>query len=213
MLNKVRHKGPTPTLRRRTPYPNTGAQKRRGLLIILSSASGAGKTTIAKKLTQKGTHFILSVSYTTRAPREGEKEGKDYFFVNEDKFEQMIKEGKFVEWEKVHSEFYGTSRDFVEKNLTSGKDVVLVIDVKGAKRVKEKYPDSVSIFILPPSMEELKKRLQNRGTESEEEIEKRIEIADWEEEEAQDYDYHVVNDKLEDAVDEVLSVIKTKREK
>ncbi len=188
-------------------------KKNRGLLIILSSASGAGKTTIAKKLAQKDPRFILSVSYTTRASREGEKEGKDYFFVNEDEFEQMIKEGKFVEWEKVHSEFYGTSRDFVEKNLTFGKDVVLVIDVKGAKRVKEKYPDSVFIFILPPSMEELKRRLQDRGTESEEEIEKRIEIADWEEKEAKDYDYYVVNDKLEDAVDKVLSVIKTEREK
>jgi guanylate kinase len=200
MSSKKRHKG-------------TETQRHKGLLIILSSASGAGKTTIAKKLIQKDPRFVLSISYTTRPPRGEEKEGKDYFFVDEDKFEQMVEERKFLEWEKVHDAFYGTSRDFVQKNLSSGKDVVLVIDVKGGKHVGEKCPDSISIFFLAPSFEELKKRLQNRCTESEEEIEKRIESADWEEKQAEDYDYHVVNDKLEDAVEKTLSIIKTEHAK
>ncbi len=196
MSNRLRHKG-------------VEAQRHRGLLFIFSSASGGGKTTIARKVVQKDPRFVLSVSYTTRSPRGEEKEGKDYFFVSDDIFEQMIKENRFLEWEKVHDAFYGTSRDFVEKKLSCGKNVVLVIDVKGAKHVKEKCPDSISIFFVAPSIEELKQRLENRGTETEEEIQKRIEIATWEEKQAENYDYHVVNDKLEDAVDRVSLIINT----
>ena len=185
----------------------------KGLLIIFSSASGGGKTTIARELVRKDPRLVISVSYTTRSPRGDEKEGKDYFFVEEDRFEQMIKTDEFLEWEKVHGAFYGTSRDFVQKNLSSGKDVLLVIDVKGAKQVKEKYPETVSFFFTAPSLEELKKRLQNRGTESDEEISKRIEIASWEEKQAQDYDYHIVNDKLNDVVNRVSSIINNERRK
>lgn len=188
-------------------------EKKRGMLIIFSSASGAGKTTIAKEVVQKDSNLALSVSYTTRLPRDGEKNGEDYFFVSEDRFEQMVKEGKFLEWEKVHGAFYGTSNDFVLQNLSSGKDVILTIDVKGAKRIKEKHFESISFFFRAPSSEELKKRLQKRGTETEESLVKRIEIADWEEKQAEDYNYHIVNGKIEDAVREVLSIIKKERKK
>jgi guanylate kinase len=186
-------------------------KKNAGLLIILSSPSGTGKTTITKRLVEENPELILSVSYTTRAPRKGEKEGRDYFFVSEEKFERMRAEGMFLEWAVVHGAFYGTPRDFVEKNLSYGKDIVLTVDVKGAKQVKEKYPDSVSIFILPPSIKELEKRLKDRETESEEEIEKRMEIASWEKKHADSYDYRVVNDKLENAVEKILSIIRTDR--
>jgi guanylate kinase len=185
----------------------------KGLLIIFSSASGAGKTTIAKGVAEKDPNLMLSVSYTTRLPRGKEKNGKDYFFVSEDQFEQMIKEGEFLEWEKVHDAFYGTSHDFVRENLSRGKDVILIIDVKGAKRIKEKYSDSISFFFRTPSVDELKKRLRKRGTETKESLARRIEIADWEEKQAKDYNYHIVNDKIEDAVNEVLSIIKKERKK
>ncbi len=188
-------------------------KKNKGLLIIFSSASGAGKTTIAKEVVKKDPNLILAVSYTTRLLRGNEKNGKDYFFVNEDQFEQMVKESEFLEWEKVHDAFYGTSHDFVQKNLSNGKDVILTIDVKGAKRIMEKYPESVSFFFVAPSTEELKKRLRKRGTETEESLARRIEIADWEEEQAKDYNYHIVNDKIEDVVNEVLSIIKKERKK
>lgn len=183
----------------------------KGLLIIFSSVSGGGKTTIAKEIARKDRQCILSVSYTTRKPREGEEEAKDYFFVNEDAFEEMAHEHKFLEWEKVHGAFYGTSRDFVEKNLSSGKDVILVIDVKGAKNIRKKYPDSISFFFVVPSHAELTRRLKNRCTETKEEIAKRMEIAEWERKQAEGYDYHIVNDKLEDAVGEVLSIIRKER--
>jgi len=186
---------------------------KKGLLIIFSSASGAGKSTIAKEIAKKDSNLTFSVSHTTRACRQTETQGKDYFFINEDEFERIIKEGEFLEWEKVHDAFYGTSRGFVLENLSHGKDVVLTIDVKGAKRIKEKYPESVSFFFRAPSNEELKKRLKKRDTETEEALAKRIEIADWEEKQANDYDYHIINDKIEDTVNEVLSIIKKEKEK
>jgi guanylate kinase len=198
--NQIRHRG-------------AKAQRHKGLLIVFSSASGAGKTTIAKEIVKKDPNLTLSVSYTTRACRQTETQGKDYCFINEDEFERMVKEEKFLEWEKVHDAFYGTSRDFVQKNLSNGKDVILTIDVKGAKHIKEKYPDSISFFFSAPSSEELKKRLRKRGTETEESITKRMEIADWEEDQSKGYNYHIINDKIENAVKKVLSVIRKERKK
>lgn len=188
-------------------------EQKKGLLIIFSSASGGGKTTIARKIAEKDPRFVISVSYTTRKIRKGEQEGRDYFFVDEDTFERMIREHKFLEWEKVHDAFYGTSNDFVQKNLDLGRDVILVIDVKGARNIKQKYPESVSFFFKAPSEDELKNRLRKRGTESEESFAKRLEMADWEEQQAKDYDYHVVNDKLEDTIDRVLDLIEKERKK
>lgn len=187
--------------------------KNKSLLIIISSPSGAGKTTIAKKVVQKDSNLALSISYTTRPPRKSEKEGEDYCFVSRNQFSRMKDEDKFLEWAMVHGECYGTSRDFVERGLSSGKDVVLVIDVKGAKQVREKCKDCVSIFILPPSIEELKQRLINRETETEEEIAKRMEIVSWEQAQSGDYDYSIVNDKIDKTVERVLSIIKTERNK
>ncbi len=212
MSNNKRHRGPM--LRSDSGLcRSTKTDRQRGLLVVFSSASGAGKSTIAKEIAEKDPKLILSVSYTTRLPRVDEKNGKDYFFVNEDKFERMIKEGKFLEWEKVHDAFYGTSCNVVLENLSAGKDVILTIDVKGAKRVKEKYPESVSFFFRVPSEGDLKKRLKKRGTETEESLAKRLEIADWEEKQAQNYDYHIINDKIEDTTQEVLSLIKKERNK
>ncbi|MCK4904788.1 guanylate kinase [bacterium] len=188
-------------------------EQKSGILIVFSSASGAGKTTIAKEIVRKDPNLTLSVSYTTRLPRQAEQQGKDYFFISEDDFEKMVKEGKFLEWEKVHDAFYGTSYKFVQEKLSCGKDVILTIDVKGAKRIKKKHPDSISFFFRVSSVEELKKRLIKRGTETEESIAKRMEISDWEQKQAKDYNYHILNDKIENAVNEVLSIIETEKEK
>ena len=184
-----------------------------GLLFVLSSPSGTGKTTVARKLAEADKNCVLSVSHTTRSARKNEVHGKDYFFVHRDEFEKMTREGRFLEWAEFQEEFYGTTHDFVKKTLEAGKDVILIIDVKGAKQVKEKYPGSISIFLLPPSVEELKKRLRNRETEGEEETERRLGIASWEQEQAKNYDYRVVNDKIETTVEEVLSIIRAEREK
>ena len=188
-------------------------EQKRGILIIFSSASGAGKTTIAKEIIKKDPNLTLSVSYTTRLSRQAEQQGKDYFFISEDDFEKMVKEGKFLEWEKVHNAFYGTLSESVRGKLSCGKDVILTIDVKGAKHIKKKYPDSISFFFRASSVEELKKRLIKRGTETEESIAKRMEISDWEQKQAKDYNYHIVNDKIENAVNEVLSIIETERKR
>lgn len=183
------------------------SKKKKGLLIVLSGPSGAGKGTICKALMEKEKNLKLSISATTRQPRSGEIEGKNYFFKSEEDFEKMIENDSFLEWAKVYGHYYGTPKDFVLKNLEEGNDVVLEIDIQGALKIKEKFPEGVFIFILPPSMEELKNRIKKRGTETEEEIIKRFKSAYEELNYVSRYNYVVINDSVEEAVEKIRAII------
>ena len=183
------------------------SKKKKGLLIVLSGPSGAGKGTICKALMEKEKDLKLSISATTRQPRSGEIEGKNYFFKSEEEFEKMIENDSFLEWAKVYGHYYGTPKDFVLKNLDEGNDVVLEIDIQGALKIKEKFPEGIFIFILPPSMEELKNRIKKRGTETEEEIIKRFKSAYEELNYVSRYNYVVINDSVEEAVEKIKAII------
>lgn len=183
---------------------------KRGLLIVISGPSGVGKGTVRKALFEKKGHdLVYSVSMTTRAPREGEIEGKDYYFVSKEVFEERIKEGKFLEYTKFVGNYYGTPLDKVEEQLDSGKEVVLEIEVEGAKQVRKKMKDAIFIFIAPPTMADLKARLKSRGTESEEIINERYEKACREIGLAYLYNYIVVNDTVENAADKIMAIIRS----
>ena len=181
--------------------------KRKGILIVVSGFSGAGKGTLMKQLVQAYDNYALSVSMTTRNPRPGEQEGKEYFFVSRDKFEEKIAQDGLVEYASYCDNYYGTPREYVEKQLEMGKDVILEIEIQGALKVKEKFPTALLLFVMPPSAVELKKRLEGRGTESREVIDKRLKRASEEAEGIEQYDYIVINDKLEECVEQVHSLI------
>ena len=178
----------------------------KGKLFIISGSSGVGKGTIIKELLKKAGNLSLSVSSTTRKPREGEIHGKNYYFLSKEEFENAIKNDEFLEWAEFSSNKYGTSKTAVEELLNKGVNVLLEIEVQGALQVKNKIPEAILIFILPPSREELEKRLRGRGTESEEAILKRLNAIEFESKEAEKYDYKVVNDVVERAVDEILTI-------
>ena len=178
----------------------------KGKLFVLSGPSGVGKGTICKKLLEN-IDLEISVSATTRKPREGEIEGVSYFFVNHDRFEDMIQKGEFLEHAEVFGNYYGTPKQKVLDKLAWGKDVLLEIDVQGAMQVKANYPESITIFVCPPSLITLKHRLAGRGTESEESLNQRIAKALTEIEMLKNYDYYIVNDELDDAVKNVKSII------
>ncbi len=179
----------------------------RGKVIVISAPSGSGKTTIVKYLLSEFPELIFSVSATTRKPRKGETHGKEYFFISEEEFKKKIEENQFVEWEKFYDYYYGTLRDYVDKNLDEGKFVVLELDVKGALNIKKQYPDAELIFIAPPSIEELKKRLIQRNTETEEDFKKRIERAEMEMSYKDKFDYVVINDNLDEAKQNAKKII------
>jgi len=183
------------------------SDKLKGLLIVISAPSGTGKTTLAHMLLKEFPNMEFSVSYTTRKPRPGEVNGKDYFFVDRKTFEKMVEEGDFLEWAEVYGNLYGTSKTQVLKALHEGKDVLLDIDTQGALQVKKNFPEAVLIFILPPSLKELERRLRSRGTDDEETIEKRLKIARKEIERAPLYDYIVINDFLEKAFKQLKSIV------
>ncbi|QSZ26678.1 guanylate kinase [Aceticella autotrophica] len=180
---------------------------KKGLLIVLSGPSGAGKGTIAKALLKNENNIKLSISTTTRKPRVGETDGKNYFFTTVDKFKNLIEEDKLLEWAKVYDNYYGTPKDFVLKNIEEGFDVILEIDIQGALKVKDKFPEGVFVFILPPSMEELKNRIKKRGTETEEEILKRFKCAYEEINFVSRYNYVVINDDVNNAVEKIKAII------
>ena len=179
----------------------------KGILVVISGFSGAGKGTIMKELIRSYDYF-LSVSATTREPRDGETEGIDYYFHTREEFERMIHNGELIEWAEYVGNFYGTPTKHVEEQLNQGKDVLLEIEMQGGMLVKEQFPDALLIFISPPSAEILRERLTGRGTESPEEIEKRLQRAVEEVKYMKDYDYIIVNDKLEDAVARVNDLIR-----
>lgn len=179
----------------------------RGLLIVVSGPSGAGKGTICKRLVELCPDIVVSVSVTTRKPRAGETDGKDYFFISREKFEEMIENDEFIEYAEVYGNYYGTPRKYVEVNLEKGRDVLLEIDIQGALQVKEKFQEGVFVFILPPSMEELKNRIISRGTESEKEILRRFEAAYKEINYVSRYNYFIINDEVDRAVEKLRAII------
>ncbi len=181
--------------------------KHKGILIVVSGFSGAGKGTLMKQLVHAYDNYALSVSMTTRNPRPGEEEGKEYFFVSREAFEEKISQEGLIEYASYCDNYYGTPRDYVEKQLEKGKDVILEIEIQGALKVKEKFPTALLMFVMPPDVAELKKRLESRGTESVAVIEKRLKRAAEEAEGIEQYDFIVINDKLEECVMQMHSII------
>jgi len=184
---------------------------RTGSLLIVSSPSGAGKSTLLGRLLAEDDALTFSVSHTTRAPRTGEIDGREYFFVDRGQFLDLIERGAFLEWADVHGAYYGTSGQWVEAQLAAGKDVVLDIDVAGGDQVVKKIPDAVRIFILPPNMGELQRRLNDRGQDDRETVDRRMRNALGEIERAHDYDYAVVNDDLETCLDQLRAILTAAR--
>ena len=185
--------------------------KREGLFFIISAPSGAGKTSLCEEATILFPDLYYSVSYTTRPPRPSEKDGKDYHFVTEDKFQEMIDERKFVEWAEVHGSRYGTAYDPIKECQQRGIDVILDIDAQGAKQITNGFPNGVSIFVLPPSWQELENRLRLRGSDSNEDIERRLQNAKGELREIERYHYLVVNDDFKEAVSTLKSIVIAER--
>lgn len=185
--------------------------KKKSLIVVISAPSGAGKTTLCKRLLQNSPSFTCSVSFTTRHPRKNEIEGVDYYFVSPTEFQKMIEDRKFVEWAKVHEQLYGTSANLLNKAIEAEKDVVLEVDVKGGTQIKKNYPQAVLIFLLPPSWQELEKRLKNRRTEDYERVKERIIQAKKEIEYAPYYDYLIINDDINRALDDLTAIIRAER--
>lgn len=185
-------------------YDKTGRKK--GRLFIISAPSGAGKTTLCHQLLDRFYDILYSVSYTTRKPREGERDGIDYHFISTGEFQKGIRDGLWAEWAEVHGNFYGTSAKYIDDNLSGGNDVLLDIDVQGALQILERFPGSETIFIMPPSLAELKKRLVKRGLDSPATIERRLVNAEREMAARSHYRHVVVNDRLEDALDELTKI-------
>ena len=179
----------------------------KGRLIVFSAPSGCGKGTMLEEIL-KDNSFAISVSATTRAPREGEKDGVNYHFLTREDFEQRIADGKFIEHAEYCQNLYGTLSSEVDGRLEQGLNVILEIEPQGAMKIREKRPDAVFIFVVPPSINELRRRLKKRGTETDEVIEERVSKAAWEISQAEKYDYVIVNDALEDAVSDFFAVIR-----
>lgn len=181
-------------------------RKRRGTLLVISGPSGCGKGTVLKEYTDKNDNVYVSISATTRDPREGERYGVNYYYLTREEFEKKIEEHGFLEYADFCGNYYGTPREPVEEHLASGNDVILEIDVQGALQVRRNFPEAVLVFILPPSFEELRQRLIGRGTESMEIIKKRLSAATSEFEQAGEYDYVVVNDEVQRAAAEIKAI-------
>jgi guanylate kinase len=178
-----------------------------GIAIVVSGPSGAGKTTLLRMVLERDSQLRFSVSHTTRPPRSGEVEGVDYFFVSKEDFKKLIEADSFLEWAEYQGNLYGTSRQAVEQTLAAGRDVVLEVEVKGARQLREQLPDSISVIVLPPSFDSLGKRLRLRASDTEESIRRRLEIAREEIREASGYSYVIVNSSLEAAVQDLQRII------
>lgn len=179
----------------------------RGMLVVVSGFSGAGKGTLMKELLKRYDNYSLSVSVTTRSPRQGEVEGKEYFFVTEERFREMVEADDMIEYAQYVNHSYGTPKKYVENQMAMGKDVILEIEIQGALKVKERFPSAILLFVLPPSAGELKRRLVGRGTESMEVIDARLKRAVAEAEGMERYDYLLINDDLDTCVEEMHRII------
>lgn len=184
---------------------------KKGLLIVVSGPSGAGKGTICKEVLDRRSDIFVSISATTRQPRKGEVEGLNYFFLGREKFEKMIEEEAFIEYAEVYNNLYGTPKDYVLEKLNRGENILLEIDIQGALQVKKRYPEGVYIFILPPSMKELKSRIIGRGSETPESLERRFSSAFGEIEFVNQYDYYIINDEVKSAATVMEAIITAER--
>ena len=185
--------------------------KPRGMLLVVSAPSGAGKTTIVKEVLRQYPSFGFSVSATTRQKRQGEVDGKDYFFISRGEFERRIADGELVEFEEIYSNYYGTLKSEVEKALSNGNNIIFDVDVNGGLSIKAKFPEAVLIFVKPPSLEILRKRLEGRGSETAEQIDRRMARVQMELEKGEQFDYIIINDVLKRAVNEIFDIINKKR--
>ncbi len=186
-------------------------KRKQGLLFVVSAPSGAGKTSLCKAMTDSLENLTHSISYATRKPRPGEIDGRDYYFVSPERFQEMIDANDFAEWAEVHSNLYGTSRRVLDEMIVKGIDVILDIDTQGAKQIKVKYSSAVFIFIMPPSLDILEERLRNRKSDHEEEIKKRMSRARDEIKDFNMYDYIIVNRDFERALTEIRSIVIAER--
>ena len=184
-----------------------------GILAVVSGFSGAGKGTLMKALLEKHHNYALSISATTREPREGERDGREYFFVTREKFEEMIREGELIEHAQYVNNYYGTPRQYVFQQMADGRDVILEIEIQGALKIKERFPEALLIFVMPPSADELKRRLVGRGPESMEVLVRRMRRAAEEAAGITSYDYILINDTLDACVEEMHQLIQTQHKK
>jgi guanylate kinase len=184
-----------------------------GILVVVSGFSGAGKGTLMKELLKRYDNYALSISATTRTPREGETDGKEYFFVTKEQFEKMRDERKLVEYAQYVNNYYGTPKEYVEQKMAEGKDVILEIEIQGALKVKKRFPDALLLFVTPPSAEELRRRLVGRGTETLEVINARLARAAEEASGMEAYDYLLINDDLDRCVEEMHQLIQLQHRK
>jgi guanylate kinase len=184
---------------------------KKGILVVVSGFSGAGKGALMKKLVARYDRYALSVSMTTRPPRLGEADGREYYFVSRERFEETIAAGGLIEYATYADNYYGTPSEYVEREQNTGKDVILEIETQGALKVKERFPEALLLFVVPPSIDELRRRIAKRGTESSEDIEKRLRWARKEADSIERYDYIVINDDLDECVEYLHSIITAAR--
>lgn len=185
----------------------------RGILVVLSGPSGAGKNTLLRAARQRRPDLVYSVSATTRPPRPGEEEGVDYFFLSEVEFDRAVENNEFLEWARFCGYRYGTKRDFIDNELSQGRTVVMDIDIQGARQIREKVAEAVTVFLLPPGLGELRRRLEGRGSDSKQVIETRLQAVQGELQAMRDYEYFVLNKNLEEAVDQFLAIISAEERK
>lgn len=178
-----------------------------GILIVVSGFSGAGKGTLMNRLIEEYDNYALSISATTRAPRQGEQDGREYFFLDKKEFEQRIEDGGFIEYACYLDNYYGTPKDYVQKQLEAGKNVVLEIEIQGAMKIKKQFPKALLLFVMPPDVAELERRLNGRGTETPEVVAKRLRRASEEAEGIEEYDYILINDDLETCVQKLNAIV------
>jgi guanylate kinase len=193
------------------PSPSAAPLPQTGLLLILSAPSGAGKTSLYRALLERMADVVASVSHTTRPARPGETDGVDYHFVSPEGFDRLVEEGAFLEHARVFDRQYGTSRAAVEAERQAGRDVVLEIDWQGARQIREVIPEAVSVFVLPPSREALRQRLEGRGQDDEDVIERRMRDAEAEMSHYGEYDYVLINDEFEEALESLMAVVRAER--